>query len=340
MYNMSRLILICQYCVIEKNSSEFNVEHVLPRSFGTFKQNLTLIDKVCISCNKMFGDKIEIALARNTLAGVRRYMTGIRKPNEFRPSMAKFLTVILDEQRLDKLQLKLAYSAKHDDIIATPVPVVDLKRKNGEMQRVFLDDLPDSRTLHNEFALSDKESIRVPEGVNLNKVIKALEQRNVIFNLQRYEEVKIGKTVNCIITENICVLTVRAIYKIAFNYLTKFNSTRTMLHKMFAPARAFILQGVCSEFIYCEFAYVPNEFINTLNNTHYHTMCVTLSDGYIWGHVYLHPSFRYMVILAKHDDSNEIKVNFGHMFDLNSKTIVPFDSYEPSNTHVNLVAEE
>jgi HNH endonuclease len=315
----------CIYCLVDKKTSEFNVEHVLPRAFGTFEQNLTLIDKVCKNCNQLYGDKLEIAFARNTLAGVKRYKTGIKAPKEFRPSMAKFLTVMLDEQECDKLLLELAYSASHDDIVVAPKPIVGLKRKNGELEMFLLKDIPECEVLNREFALSDDESIYLPPGVDFEIVKQALKQRGVNFFLQRYRNAKIGNTVNCLITEDIGELTVRAIYKMAFNYLAKFNSTEAILHEMFDPSRAFILRGVHSKLVFCGFEYVPDEFINTLGNTHYHTMCITRTQGKILGHIYIHPAFRYIVLLAQDNEANNLKVDFGHMFDIASKAIVSFE---------------
>ncbi len=40
----------CIWCTAEKPESEFNVEHVMPRSFGTFEANLTLVNEVCKEC--------------------------------------------------------------------------------------------------------------------------------------------------------------------------------------------------------------------------------------------------------------------------------------------------
>jgi protein-arginine kinase activator protein McsA len=71
--------MICIYCLENKNESSFqHTEHVIPRAFGTFEQNLTLNRIVCDDCNQYFGDNIELYLGRDSLEGISRYHYGIR----------------------------------------------------------------------------------------------------------------------------------------------------------------------------------------------------------------------------------------------------------------------
>jgi len=57
--------MTCIYCLKDSNNVSFKKsEHVLPQSFGVFENNFTLNGVVCDSCNKYFGDNLELDLAR------------------------------------------------------------------------------------------------------------------------------------------------------------------------------------------------------------------------------------------------------------------------------------
>lgn len=75
----------CIYCQEAKPVSAYTkVEHVIPQSFGRFENNFTLRRLVCDVCNQFLGDKLEIALARDTLEGQSRADFGIKKAEEYR----------------------------------------------------------------------------------------------------------------------------------------------------------------------------------------------------------------------------------------------------------------
>ena len=79
------MIMKCIYCLQDKPVSSFTkTEHIIPQSFGVFKDNFTLNNVVCDSCNQFFGDKLEIALARDSIEGLQRFDHNIKKPSEFK----------------------------------------------------------------------------------------------------------------------------------------------------------------------------------------------------------------------------------------------------------------
>ena len=64
----------CIYCLEDKPETSYKkVEHVIPQSFGVFKNNFTLNKVVCDDCNNYFGDNLEIDLARDTYEGHSRF---------------------------------------------------------------------------------------------------------------------------------------------------------------------------------------------------------------------------------------------------------------------------
>jgi hypothetical protein len=77
----------CIYCLQERGRRSYTkAEHVLPQSFGTFEQNITLHDVVCDDCNHYFGTNLEIHLARDTYEGELRFRHGVKDADEFKPS--------------------------------------------------------------------------------------------------------------------------------------------------------------------------------------------------------------------------------------------------------------
>ena len=64
----------CIYCLVDKEANCFiKVEHVIPQSFGLFKNNLTL-KCVCDVCNQFFGDNLEMIMGRDSFEGLFRYV--------------------------------------------------------------------------------------------------------------------------------------------------------------------------------------------------------------------------------------------------------------------------
>lgn len=74
----------CIYCNEIKNLKEYNTEHVIPESFGKFNNNHTLNGVVCWKCNQLFGDTIDLYLARDTYEGMIRFTNNIKNSKEFK----------------------------------------------------------------------------------------------------------------------------------------------------------------------------------------------------------------------------------------------------------------
>lgn len=55
----------------------------MPRSFGTFEENLTLVDEVCKECNDYFANNLEPSLAKDSLEGFDRFRYGLKPAHEF-----------------------------------------------------------------------------------------------------------------------------------------------------------------------------------------------------------------------------------------------------------------
>lgn len=74
----------CIWCLQDKPPSAFTIEHVMPQGFGTFEQNLTLVNEVCGKCNNYFSRELEPYLTRDSLEGFDRFQYGLKEPSEFK----------------------------------------------------------------------------------------------------------------------------------------------------------------------------------------------------------------------------------------------------------------
>ena len=70
----------CIYCCEKLGAECFNREHVVPRQFGTFENNLTLVHSVCSGCNNYFSANLEHALGRDSFEAIFRLRHGQKLP--------------------------------------------------------------------------------------------------------------------------------------------------------------------------------------------------------------------------------------------------------------------
>ena len=49
----------CIYCLEDKTATDFNIDHVIPESFGLFENNFTLIETVCSEWSRIKGDVVQ-----------------------------------------------------------------------------------------------------------------------------------------------------------------------------------------------------------------------------------------------------------------------------------------
>ena len=90
------------YCLNNKLAHEFTkTEHVIPQSFGLYRDNLTLNNIVCDACNQFFGDHLERALARDTVEGLQRFDQSLKDKKDLKTfGRDSRLTMEFDERQL------------------------------------------------------------------------------------------------------------------------------------------------------------------------------------------------------------------------------------------------
>ena len=140
----------CIYCQEHKPASAYKkVEHVIPQSFGKFRDNFTLKQLVCDSCNQFFGNGVELALARDTLEGQSRSDFGVKKPEDFKPPVPQSrIRIKIAEGEFEGAYAFLNYSEADQKITLQPIPQVGFcQRDLGELKYFLLDQIPDKKQL-------------------------------------------------------------------------------------------------------------------------------------------------------------------------------------------------
>ena len=242
----------CIYCLKDKESCFFKSrEHVLPESFGSFRNNFTLKTMVCDVCNDFFGKNIEIHLARDTFeGGTLRYETNVKNPSDFKSIGKKGqLNIKISEGKYKGIYVYRDYSDRDGKILIKPCPQIGFLRICGDYEYYLLDKIPDKHKLNqNEYNLKDIISIRIL-ACNPNHAKKLLNEKG--FTIINLVDAGYPNDFNdkflCEVERDVDVVIFRAIAKIGFNYLAYWEGTDFVIHNSFDLIRNYIMRGEKSD---------------------------------------------------------------------------------------------
>ncbi len=239
----------CIYCLEEKSfsrrkkDSEFNSEHVMHDALGKFgPQTLTLTDKVCKACNQLFGDTIDLTLARGGYEAILRFQHGVKNLDELSDFVGTNIEFSVHCPNDPVWHGVKARPVKKDGKFALePAPQIGFISKETDKwvyltEREFdsLDPLPpilDSRRF----------KIFSPSYADEQRLWRKLEDRGFKPSLNGI----IPSAGHPIAAEATFDTTLqRAITKIAFNYLAKVTEkTSLIFDSSLDEARAFVREG-------------------------------------------------------------------------------------------------
>jgi len=238
----------CIYCLKEAEKSAFlKSEHVLPQSFGKFKNNLTLIDKVCDECNGGFGESIELALGRGTLEGISRVDYGVQNHKEFK-NLGKDSRPIIraTEGPFKGAYVFREYSPGHGMVMPKPTPQVGFfVRSTREYEFFPIEKLPAFASLDQQkFEINRPDGIMMfPEHEEIAK--EALFERgyNIVKGRDAPDFPSGSGEAEFEIEWTLNLAVIRAIAKIGFNYWAYWDKTDQIFEKSFDTTRQFIRYG-------------------------------------------------------------------------------------------------
>lgn len=225
----------------------FNKEHVVPRQLGSFENSPTLIEKVCLDCNRFFGKTLELAFGRDSIEAVYRLRHGQKRPNEFDGFRGSRLSFKVPAHLPGGgVVLEPRPGPSGDDIVMTLPPQVGVQVRGRPDWRYFTDedlshedceDLPPSDAkLNLRLVAADDAGVERIRALVRRYFPKFREEGAL--DLPRPELVD-GKAL-VEIKSKVDRLLARAVAKISFNYMALHAGSEFARNSSFDPIRRFI----------------------------------------------------------------------------------------------------
>jgi hypothetical protein len=285
---------------------------------------------VCDSCNKYFGDKLEIDLARGTLEGGFRFEHGVKESKEFK-SLGKRDPIIIkvDEGHFKGSYAYKIYSDVDNAIVIVPAPQVGfLKKSTNEYEFYLLNNIPDKNELYQKgYDIDKPKGIFVPLK-HIEEAKKALSEKDIPFKMTEELDYPLqkGQQWECKVEGTIDDRIMRGVAKIAFNYFAFWQGKEFVLHQGFDVIRKFILKGEKPDYplvrihdkpILGDEPIVGKRRLGHLITTNW------AADGIsIVSQVSLFNWMTYNICLAKEFLGERRNIKKGHFFDFNSHNIL------------------
>jgi HNH endonuclease len=316
----------CIWCTLEKPEDDFNVEHVLPQSFGTFEQSLTLVNKVCKACNDFFANNLEPWLARDSLEGFDRYRCGQKPTSEFKS---------LGKRSTTRVQIPdgpyagaWGFNLPGKELLEVrPFPQVGFaKSADGPFEWYLLDELPTLDDLKTK-GYAGECHMRLCECDDTEAVTLLLQQKGINYSAKESFVPPSGPAW----MEQVFRPTVnhrRALAKIAMNYLAHEYGRGVALEPRFDAIRDLVMRGLEPDYRYYSIDENPIIEGDKQDGKRYlmHVLAVSpRKDGIeVEGMVSLYNRFRHGIRLSVKPGS-PIEPR-GHIFDIDNRVIRPVPS--------------
>ena len=237
----------CVYCQEDKPDDSFRrAEHVVPQSFGTFRDNFTLRGIVCDSCNQYFGDHLELALARDSFEGHSRFEYGVRNPEELRPFGRNSRIILrIAEGDFSGSYAYREYSEEAGNIALRPLPQVGfLMAPSNKYEYFLLDEIPAEPELRKKgFHSRHPEAIR---GLEVDETLlrDKLAEKGITFRVGgEVVPPERSQSILCELEGRIDHSIFRAIAKIALNYLVFWQGPEFVQQPSFDAVRRYVCEG-------------------------------------------------------------------------------------------------
>ena len=120
----------CIYCR-QIGSRRFPREHVVPKAFGRFHDNLTL-RCVCEGCNSSFAEELELFLTRDSVEALLRVRYGLKTASgRHRLCESRLIVKVITPGDWHGARISVERNAAGTALRADPLPQVAF-RKHGE----------------------------------------------------------------------------------------------------------------------------------------------------------------------------------------------------------------
>jgi len=327
--------VICWYCREAKAIEAFNREHVLPESFGKFRDNFVLHHRVCKVCNSTFSKEIEPALANDSMEGIQRFRSRVAERKD-RPR-------VLPNKRIEVLHRGEGARGnaflRFDEAATDGRPVVRARpqlgfahSEAGPFRWYLLHELPSREELRAQGYLGDELFIQTA-GMSQEQANTEIEKLGYVAGvLQEFEPAPDGDTVPIFVTGTIDLTLKRAITKIAFNYMICHYPYISSMDQ-FDPIRRYVLKGEDPGYDPVELS--QEQFIRGYDEDQQpiaHALTVMWQPGsrIVLAQVSLFMWVQYRVTLTRQPFLiAPVCVDKGHLFDPHNKRILEVSRHVP-----------
>lgn len=304
-------------------------EHVVPKSFGAFQDNLTLLKTVCDKCNQWFGDNLEIALGRDTYEGELRFEYGLKSHGEFKSLGKKSrLLVRVEEGAFKGAHAYREYSESPGEIVLKPIPQVGFRKMGDSVYEYYLlDDLPAKQYFDdNGYELNQPGSIRIIPSTCQELFEKALSEKGFTFKpYQVVDPEHLDHDWLCKVEGTIDDTILRAVAKICFNYLSYWQGPEFMLDAGFDVMRRYIRYGGESQYPFIKIRQKPiladESVAGKRRSGHLITVDWAADKQSVVAQISLFNSLTYSICLARGFSGEHRVIRKGHFFDPHNQQI-------------------
>jgi len=322
------------YCLKEKAPIDFNIDHVIPESFGAFENNFTLTETVCKECNQYFGDKLELFLGRDTFEGMLRFMHGVKAPKEFKFLNSRRILFRLSEDGPWKgAILRLGFSEEKNKIVVDAVKQVAFRKKDsGEWEFFEVGDIQSKDDLENKgFIVKGERTLKMLflSSKDKEEIELHLQKKGFKISTEKTEDLPFDfseKIVKVQIMGTIDRTIFRGIGKIAFNYLAYHHGKDFALNENFNEMRDFVRYGTDRGFRSVipqksPILHYEKRFGMQETEGHIITLDWNAPKTAIISRITLFNEIVYQAILCRDFRGLYREISTGHHFDIESKKI-------------------
>lgn len=250
----------CIYCKQIKFNSEFNREHVISESFGTFGPNTMVLNNcVCRDCNTYSANNLELYLGRDSIFGIAyRPVAGAMNSKEFMKTIKfkrKRIEPSIMHQELGKLIVNLQLNRQNKFELSLANQLLIANSTNGFRLPFRIELLPHRSVLdslglkvhrNHIVALANPDFLKSQQEAPYSALARS--EFNIKFNTDRTQPILLPNTMEEIHFNSLIDGTImRAIAKIAFNYFAKIMGADFVLSESFDEIRNFIRYNLLSE---------------------------------------------------------------------------------------------
>jgi len=232
----------CIYCRADSTVA-FPKEHVVPKAFGKFRENLTL-DCVCGVCNDFFNRELELFLTRDSVEAMLRVRYGLKtKSGRRKLGKSRLVVKVISPGDWYGARLSLERDEGGTEAKAEPVPQVAFRKFGESDWRWFLEEeLDQTREWERYRTEAETKIVGKPDAV-IQRLADKLIQMGIVFK-KRGEFEKHGGQVQVFGEGILDDIIFRGVAKIAFNFLAHQKRQHFALRSDFDTVRDYIRLGV------------------------------------------------------------------------------------------------